>query len=84
MKAKTVPTLVHSTEEIQALLRRGLTPITDNRDGLIELGFEPVAPEAAGSRADSVWERSADHPGRAASGMRMLVRQRAVLTKRAA
>ena len=78
-----MPTLVHSVSEIQDLLRRGLTPITDNRAGLIELGFAPVRADELHS-LDEMWERSADHPQRAANGQRMLVRQRAVLTTRAA
>lgn len=80
MKADPLPRLVHSTEDIQAALRRGQTPVTDNRNGLIQLGFQPVVPEGS-DPCDSVWERSADSPHRAAGGLRMLVRERAVLVE---
>ena len=39
--------LVHAVDEIENLLRRGLTPITDNPDALRELGFERAYPQIA-------------------------------------
>jgi hypothetical protein len=74
-----VPTTVHSIEAIEALLRRGVTPKTDNRDALIELGFVRSSPAAAAGYDESLWERSVDHKNAAAGGPRVLVRERAIL-----
>ncbi len=71
--------IVHSAEAIQTLLRRGLTPITDNRDALVELGFERAFPQIARGQDAKVWERSIELDRRSRDGYRMRVRERAVL-----
>ena len=72
---------VHSIEAIEALLRRGITPKTDNESALRELGFERTAPAARDGYDATLWERSRDHTGEsiAGTGRRLLVRERAVL-----
>jgi hypothetical protein len=72
-------TIVHSVEAIEALLRRGVTPKTDNREALIELGFVRSSPAAAAGYDESLWERSVDHKSPPAGGRRLLVRERAIL-----
>jgi hypothetical protein len=72
---------VHSVEAIEALLRRGLTPKTDNREALIELGFVRSSPAAAAGYDESLWERSVDNKSTPAGGQRVLVRERAILEK---
>lgn len=69
---------VHSIEAIEAILRRGAMPRTDNRDALIALGFERATP-GDDDRGESLWERSVDHVHRAANGAKLLVRERALL-----
>jgi hypothetical protein len=76
-----LPTTVHSIEAIEALLRRGATPKTDNRDALVALGFARSAPRAADGYDETLWERAVDHSGRASNGQRVLVRERAILEK---
>ncbi len=71
-------TIVHSTEEIMALLRRGLSPITDNRDALIGLGFEPAYPQIRKGYESTIWERAIEHP-RTRDGRRSLARERIYL-----
>ena len=73
-------TTVHSIEAIQDLLRRGLTPLTSNRDMLVDLGFERAYPNASGYEG-TIWERAIDYGRRASDGTRMLVRQRAILVR---
>ncbi len=70
---------VHTTEAIEALLRRGLTPKTDNLDALLELGFARSVPRAEDGYDATLWERSREHAGRASDGSRLFVRERAVL-----
>ena len=72
---------VHSIEAIQAILRRGATPKTDNRAALVELGFVRSSQHGADGAEETIWERSVDHAHRAASGHKVLVRERAVLAK---
>ncbi|GAC1303833.1 MAG: hypothetical protein NVSMB19_14170 [Vulcanimicrobiaceae bacterium] len=71
--------IAHTVEEIEAVLRRGLTPQTDNRAALLELGFVRSSPHLAHGYESTIWERSRDHAERAASGLRLFVRERAVL-----
>jgi hypothetical protein len=74
-----VPETVHSREAIEALLRRGATPKTDNRDALIALGFVRSSPRANGGYDETIWERSVDRAERSISGHRVMVRERAIL-----
>jgi hypothetical protein len=72
-------TTVHSPEAIENLLRRGLTPITENREALVELGFSRAYPQVARGYDATIWERAVEHGRRASDGSRLLVRQRAIL-----
>ena len=74
-------TTVDSLEGVENVLRRGLTPLTTNRDLLIDLGFSRAYPNATGYDA-TIWERAIDHGRRSSDGARMLVRQRAILARR--
>jgi hypothetical protein len=71
-------TIVHSAEDVEMLLRRGLSPITDNRDVLIGLGFERAYPQVRTGRDSTIWERAIEHH-RTPDGHRTLARQRAYL-----
>jgi hypothetical protein len=71
-------TVVHFAEDVAALLRHGLSPITDNRSALLALGFERAYPQVRGGYESTIWERSVEH-GRRADGQRVLARQRAFL-----
>ena len=71
-------TTVHSIEEIEAMLRRGLSPVTDNREALHTLGFDRAYPQAHHGHEATVWERSVDS-GRSSYGRRTLARERAYL-----
>ena len=73
---------VHSLEDIAAMLRRGLAPITDNRDALIALGFERAYPQVTSGYDAGIWERAMELPHRSRDGARMLVRERAFLEAR--
>ncbi|MDB5069092.1 MAG: hypothetical protein JWM87_203 [Candidatus Eremiobacteraeota bacterium] len=73
--------MVHSPEAIQAMLRRGLAPITDNRHALVALGFERAYPQVARGRDSTIWERSIELPCRTANGSRLLARERAFLER---
>ena len=70
--------LTHTIEEIDAVLRRGLSPITDNRDALVALGFEPAYPQIRTGYDSTIWERSVEY-GTNTAGYRTLARQRAFL-----
>ena len=71
-------TIVHSAEDVSLLLHRGLSPITDNRDALLALGFERAYPQVRGGRESTIWERSIEgHPR--PDGHRTRARQRAYL-----
>ncbi len=76
--------IAHTIEEIEAVLRRGLIPQTDNERALQELGFERASPHLAHGYESTLWERSRDHVEKAADGMRLFVRERAVLIDGAA
>jgi len=76
-----VPQTVHTTEAIEALLRRGVTPKTDNLDALLELGFSRSIPQAADGYDASLYERSVEHDRRSSDGSRLFVRERAVLDR---
>ncbi len=80
----TLPRIVHTIEEIEAVLRRGETPQTDNSDALVELGFVRSSPHLVAGYESTLWERSRDHAQRAASGLRLFVRERAVLVEKSA
>lgn len=73
--------IVHSSDAIASLLRRGLSPITDNRDALLALGFARAYPHVARGYESTIWERSVDYSN-AACGRRMLARERAFLDRR--
>ena len=76
-----MPVTVHSIEEIEALLRRGATPKTDNVDALLKLGFERASPLAQSGHDQTVWERSVDRAERATNGLRVMIRERAILER---
>jgi hypothetical protein len=76
-------TIVHSTADIEKLLRHGLAPITDNRTALVELGFQRAYPQIARGYESTIWERAIDAATRSRDGDRMLIRQRAFLESRA-
>jgi hypothetical protein len=69
----------HSLEAIQHTLRRGLTPVTENREALLQLGFSRAYPQIAHGYEASLWERAVEHRHRATDGSRLLVRERAIL-----
>jgi hypothetical protein len=71
---------VNSLEAINNLLRRGLTPVTEKRDALLNLGFARAYPHVASGYEATIWERAVEYGRRAAAGSRLLVRQRAILT----
>jgi hypothetical protein len=71
--------IVHTSDDIRELLRRGLTPITDNPDALAELGFERAFPEHERDFESTIWERRIDVGQRTHDGAKLLVRERAFL-----
>jgi hypothetical protein len=70
---------VHGANDIENLLRRGLTPITDNAAALQGLGFERAYPQIEHGYDSTIWERAIVAPQCSRDGLRMLVRQRAFL-----
>ena len=70
--------IVQSAEEVVAILRRGLSPLTDNRDALMALGFERAYPQVRKGYESTIWERSIEHHRRP-DGHRALARERAYL-----
>jgi anti-anti-sigma regulatory factor len=72
---------VHTPEEIMTMLDRGLTPITNNRSALIDLGFEPAQPKATRAHLAALWERTLNLGYRVTErGYRQVsIRQRAFL-----
>ena len=76
--------VVHTVEEIEIALRRGMTPETDNREALVELGFARSSPQVSLGYESMIWERSRDRAERSPSGLRLLLRERAVLVGDAA
>jgi hypothetical protein len=75
---------VHSLQELETLLRRGLKPLTTNRDALLCLGFSRACPRATSGYDSRIWERTIDPGRRSQDGLRTLVHQRAILTGAAA
>jgi hypothetical protein len=69
----------HGANDIENLLRRGLTPITDDAPALRELGFERAYPQSRHGYDSTIWERAIVAPQRSPDGLRMLIRQRAFL-----
>ena len=70
--------IAQSADELSAILRRGLSPLTDNRDALLSLGFERAYPQARKGREATIWERTINHHCRP-DGIRVLARERAFL-----
>ncbi len=71
--------IVHTTEAIVSLLQRGLTPITDNREALLELGFERAYPQISRGYEAAVWERSIEFGRSSRDGRRVRACERALL-----
>lgn len=80
-KERTVTIIAQTAEELAAILRRGLSPLTNNRDALLALGFERAYPQVRKGHDSIVWERTIDHHRRL-DGARVLVRERAYLVDR--
>lgn len=72
--------IAHSREHIELMLLHGLTPLTDNRNALLALGFERAYPQVTRGYEASLWERDIEHNA-ASSLRRVRYRQRAVLTE---
>ena len=70
--------IVRVAEELVALLRRGMSPVTDDRDILLALGFERAYPQVTNGYESTIWERSIEHHRRP-DGLRVLARERAYL-----
>ncbi len=70
---------MNTANDIENLLRHGLTPLTDNPAALRELGFERAYPQVEHGYDSTIWERAIVAPQRSRDGLRMLVRQRAFL-----
>ncbi len=73
--------LVHSVDAIELLLRRGMSPITDNCEALVALGFARAYPQISRGYESTIWERSVEYSS-AAYGHRKLARERAFLVGR--
>jgi hypothetical protein len=73
-----VESIVHSIEAITALLLRGLAPITDNRDAVVDLGFDRAYPEIRRGYESTIWERSVERL-REPDGRRTATRERLYL-----
>ena len=73
------PHVNNAANDIENLLRRGLTPITDNPAALRQLGFQRAYPQIERGYDSTIWERAIVAPQRSRGGLRMLVRQRAFL-----
>jgi hypothetical protein len=69
--------IAQSADELIAILRRGLSPLTDNQDALLALGFERAYPQARKGHDATIWERTIDR--RRPDGYRVLARERAFL-----
>jgi hypothetical protein len=81
MRLNIVPQIVHTIEAIEALLRRGITPKTDNLDALLELGFARSTPRAEDGYDATLFERGREHDRRASDGSRLFIRERAVFER---
>jgi hypothetical protein len=73
-----VKLIAQSADELVAILRRGLSPLTNNRDALLALGFERAYPQVRTGHDSMIWERTIDHHRRP-DGYRVLARERAYL-----
>lgn len=73
--------IVHSVDEIELLLRRGLSPITDNCDALLALGFARAYPQISRGYESTIWERAVEYSRAADYGRRVLARERAFLDR---
>ncbi len=69
--------IVHSPAAITDLLRRGLTPITDNEEALIALGFTRAYPQIGRGHEAKIWERAVER--RSEQRARAFIRERAFL-----
>jgi hypothetical protein len=69
--------IAQSADELIAILRRGLSPLTNNQDALLALGFARAYPQARTGRDATIWERTIDR--RRSDGYRVLARERAFL-----
>ena len=69
--------IAQSADELMAILRRGLSPLTDNQDALLALGFARAYPQARKGYDATIWERAIDR--RRPDGFRVLARERAFL-----
>jgi hypothetical protein len=78
-----VKTIVHCAQDLAALLRLGLSPITDNREALLGLGFEPAYPQIRRGYESTIWERSIEQHRRR-DGRLAFARERAYLVDSAA
>jgi hypothetical protein len=72
---------VHTTTDIEQMLKLGLSPITDNAEALVQLGFERAYPNVRTGYDSTIYERSIDQGYReTAHGLRrVMVCQRAFL-----
>jgi len=73
--------IVHTKTAITDALRHGLSPLTDNEDALVELGFARAYPQVHAGYEATIWERTIDYSS--ANGMRKRACQRAFLDFRA-
>jgi hypothetical protein len=71
--------LCHTREEIERVAMRLPCVPTDNRDALIELGFERMYPETASGYESRLWTRSVDSGYVGSGSGRKLIIQRAFL-----
>jgi hypothetical protein len=69
--------VAQSADELIAILRRGLSPLTDNQDALQALGFARAYPQVRKGYDSTIWERAIDR--RRPDGLRVLARERAFL-----
>jgi hypothetical protein len=60
MMNATQQALVTSRQDIEMMLKHGLTPITRNEAALLELGFRRSYPGAASGYESTIWDRSVD------------------------
>ncbi|HTJ28285.1 MAG TPA: hypothetical protein VMA36_19155 [Candidatus Limnocylindria bacterium] len=72
--------IVHDAQDVVASLRRGMSPVTDNRNVLLSLGFERAYPQVSAGYDSTIWERSVAQKRRA-DGLRVLARERAFLVE---
>jgi hypothetical protein len=70
--------IAQSADELVVILQRGLSPLTNNRDALLALGFERAYPQVRTGHDSTIWERTIDHHRRP-DGYRVMARERAYL-----